>query len=357
MVNRDVELIDLIWPKTLIPPIDSAKLLYLDLNHWINLAKVKLGKGGATRYWQLLEACQLAVKNKKVRIVLSDALAEEIFKIRDPRQRNDIVSVIDELTDYEYLAGLADVKKLELQATLDEMTGTRGLNYSQIPLVGGSLLHAFGKVGGLLLTDADGKPIDRTLLSEEEQRKLKVIDREAERQLLAGPKDDDIPELRRSGYAPEIVQDSLQDNAQIEQSFANEQLDDRMRRGRLKDVLTARELFHELNEMLARELSVRKITFALLTKNIHDARRLVHSMPSSCVAVELKTNYHRNAARKWTVNDIRDIHAMSLAIPYCDIVFTDAAVRDCLIRSKLPARMRTLVPNKPDDLVQLLSEL
>jgi len=142
---------DLVWPPGLTRPATPPALLYLDLNHWINLTKAKLQRGSAERYQELLYECRLAVAEKRTRILLSAPLVEEIYAIRDPRQRNDLADLVEELTDFEYMAGLVDVRRLELQATLDHMTGTRGLAFSPISLVGKSLLYAFGMVGGLYL--------------------------------------------------------------------------------------------------------------------------------------------------------------------------------------------------------------
>jgi hypothetical protein len=47
------------------------------------------------------------------------------------------------------------------------------------------------------------------------------------------------------------------------------------------------------------------------------------SMPSRRVASMIQFHYLQDVQRDWTINDLRDIHAVSMAIPYCDIVVTD----------------------------------
>ena len=44
----------------------------------------------------------------------------------------------------------------------------------------------------------------------------------------------------------------------------------------------------------------------------------------------MKTRYHKNPLHKWTVNDIVDIDAVSIAYAYCAAVFPDKAVRAAL---------------------------
>jgi hypothetical protein len=120
----------------------------------------------------------------------------------------------------------------------------------------------------------------------------------------------------------------------------------------------ARELMIELNEMLDEQLKSHKTSLGELVKEDRNTiRALVRSMPSAEVSVELKTAYHRNSGKIWSTNDIHDLDAMALAVPYCDVVFTDAAARHALITSGLDARMRTDLPRRPDQLADLLDAL
>jgi len=203
----------------------------------------------------------------------------------------------------------------------------------------------------------DGEPIDRSTLEPDRLQQLRELEHQAERALIAGPSDEEVPAMRERGYAPEVPRKSLAGNVRIEQHFADEQLSESWRRGRLRDVLLAREVNLELNDMLTAELAARHMTLGEVPGNLTDARRLVLSMPSSCVTVELKTHYHRDAKKRWSVNDLHDIHAMSIAVPYCDIVFTDAAARNGLVRAKLHERMNTVLPRTPEDLAGILRDL
>ena len=212
--------VELIWPDELILPDRPPLLLYLDLNHWINLSKARLGLASGAAYQHLLNACREAVQAGRIRIVLSGLIAEEILKISDPRQRHDLVDTIDELTDFKYLPGLPVIMRLELQSTLNTMTGTTGLGWMPVPLLGRGLLSAFGMVGGLRLTDAEGNDItDQELARPETQMTsayLSQLEHDGERLLLAGPSDAEVPSLREAGYASEVPQRTRIGNAEFE---------------------------------------------------------------------------------------------------------------------------------------------
>lgn len=352
--------IDLIWPPGILLPSKPPPLLYLDLNHWINLTKASLGRGSAA-YEELLSTLRSARGARAVRIVLTTSFVEEFLAIKSPRQRDDVVELIDELTDFEYLAGLPEVFRLELQAFLDQKIGGRGLNWGAIDLVGKSMLHGFGKKGGLKVFDkATGIDVTdqaRRELHRGESDWLWKLERSAERELLAGPRDSDILSLRTIGYQPERSRESHHDNVLIEQYFGSNLLNARWRKGRLLDVLAARHLSLELIDMLTLELMTRGMTLADVAEHTEQLLELPLSMPASAVFVGLKAQYHRDATRMWTDNDLHDIAALALAVPYCDIVFTDAAARNAVVSSGLDKAMATRLPRTPLALVEIIEGL
>ena len=208
--------IERIWSPDIVLPLRPPALLYLDLNHWINLTKASLGRGTAP-YLELLRALRSARGHRAIRIVLSVSFVEEFSAIKNPRQRDEVVELIDELTDFEYLAGLPDVFRLELQAFLDEKVGGRGLGWGAINLVGKSMLHGFGKKGGLRVYD-ETTGDDITDRARAEPRRgdpdwLARLERRAEKELLAGPRDSEIQHLRDNGYEPERPRESHRQRA------------------------------------------------------------------------------------------------------------------------------------------------
>jgi hypothetical protein len=219
--------IELVWPTELVAPSRPPSLVYLDINHWICLTRAKLGRG-SNAYSELLQECRSARIRRTARFVLTSSFVEEFSAIADPKKRDQIVDLIDELTDFEYLAGLADIMKLELQAFLDIKTSTRGMGWGRVQLVG-SLLHAFGRNGGLTIRDnSTGEDITEQARLDggpDFDVRFAQLNREAERQLLSGPRDEEVGSLRAQGYQPERPRQSHHNNVLIEQGFADERLD------------------------------------------------------------------------------------------------------------------------------------
>src|SRR5581483_10193729 len=135
--------------------------------------------------------------------------------------------------------------------------------------------------------------------------------------------DHEVESLRALGWNPEDVM-LVADRRAAEERDQTLRLnrEGRWRRGRLRDVVSARELEIEFQNILPRALAERGLALTDVIPDQQSARAFVRAMPSTEVSIELKTAWHRNADKVWTANDIYDIDAMSLAVPYCDVVVT-----------------------------------
>ena len=87
---------------------------------------------------------------------------------------------------------------------------------------------------------------------------------------------------------------------------------------------------------------------------LEDVRRLVDAMPSADARVSFLTMAHRNPQTRWERNDIFDIDAVSVAVPYCDIVATDNHAHHILHASRVPDRLGATVLR---DLPSLVADL
>jgi len=334
------------------PPL----LTFLDLNHWISLARAEAGRGDPL-YVELLLVLRDAVGDGRIKVVLTDSLYREVGKIADPRQRNDLTALMQEISGPSYLPGPVDVFRAEIVAALDAMTGTRGSQFEPIDIVGRSALNIIGAVGGLKIVDANGRDVTDEFVAVPSQAEfLAAAEREAERMLLAGPADEDIEALRASGYQPEIPQQSIRDNAEFEAAWSVKLAPFRGL-GRIRDFLVARHLQLELIDLLLRELALRGLTFEDVAHSPEVIRRLVMSMPSSAVTVSMLAHYHHDAQKRWSENDIYDIGSLSLAVPFCDVVFTDAAARNALRLRRMDEWLGTVIPRRVRDLIDVLEGL
>lgn len=353
---------DVVWPTQLMQPPRPPALVYLDMNHYINLAKVAVGNA-PTGYAELLEACRKAREEGRAIFPLSATHCMEITDIRSSRQRSDVAAVMEDLSDFKYLFGRSVIMQLEVEAALDAVMDIHTPRREAFSLIGHSVLWAFGMRGGLTIRSDEGQAAEQRLRyrlgTQRFDRMMAHFNREAERALLAGPEEDDEAELRQHGYAPERPHLNQERRAEQEQQQAQILGDNpEWRRGRLRDVIGAREMLIELNEVIANAIASRNIALSdLMGLDVNEARDFTDGMPSTRVAVTLKTYYHRDGRHEWTSNDIHDVDALAVAVPYCDAVFTDKAARNALVTSRELDVFGTFCPRRPSELKDWLDKL
>ncbi len=352
---------ELVWPHLVRP---AVPILYLDLNHWIYLAKVRHSHTEAPKgYADLWDALSSAVDTGRVVVPLSAQHLWEVHRIADPRQRRHIADVMETIARFQYLLGRVDIGHLEIEAGIRHILGEPDPPVP-LPLIRATIGQALGLVGGIQIVDGSGQDVSertrREMGTAEYEAFLAKATLEFERGLLAGPPDEDVEILRAEhGYAPEVARASGESRLAFEQDLSEKlSVNERWRRGRLRDVVSAREFTHEWLDLFNR-INRERVESGCKDFDVSDAEMigLIGAMPHSQVAISLKTRYHRNARHRWTANDIVDIDAVSVAFAYCDAVFTDKAARHMLMNSPELRSFPTELPKRPADLVSWLSTL
>jgi len=337
----------LVWPQSLELPSADVPVIYLDLNHWIHLAQSSAGHLQGTSFEKTLEACRTATSAGSATFVLSLTHYVEVGKIKDAAQRFAVAKVMEELTNFSTLLNRPIVMRRELAAVFDRFTG-ESHPLPSVPLVGRGVFHMFGRRSGIKFSGPAGdatKKARKRLADETFNRLVDEATLALERSSLGGPADSQIERLRSLGWRPETVVEVADKRADEERKQSRRlDGDPHWRRGRLRDLMAARELIIEFENMLLQESNRRgKVTISNVLSDRQTARRFVRSMPSTEVALELKTAWHRNRDKPWEMNDIHDIDAMALAVPYCNIVVTEKACHHVLQAAHLGERMHTTI--------------
>ena len=187
---------------------------------------------------------------------------------------------------------------------------------------------------------------------------MATIDLITERIMLTGPSDQDLPEFQALGYDPAAITQAAQRRADNEAAFSAI-VPDQVRRHptRLLDRVLARELntpdMVRAWKQLAAAYGMRVFN-ALPEHDPAAARALTRSMPGAEVSGVLKTARHRNATRQWLSNDMFDIDALTVAVPYCDVVGADNDQAHALAVTGLATQMSTALMRSVDDLPSYL---
>ena len=235
-----------VWPLSLLRPSAGCRLVYLDLNHWICLARAASGHPEGRRHRDALEALRSARASGDFLFPLSGLHYMEMSGIQDPRQRQDVAAVMEELSDFRTLLSHPLVMRLEIEAALDRLACPNPTPYLPIPLLGIGLGHAFGRRGGLRIMSEDGQDVTEQARHDwpggveafDEWKGTANV--EFERGLLRGPEDDDVSELRSLGWDPLVARRGAERRAEQErEQAARFAQDPHWRKGRIRDVISA----------------------------------------------------------------------------------------------------------------------
>jgi hypothetical protein len=331
------------WPDVLLRPRDDKPLVYLDLNHWITLAKAASGHRHGERHREALEA----LRGANAVFPLSAAHYMEMAGITDPRQRYDVAAVMEELTGFRCLMPNPVVMRAEIDAAVRRLVPGLKRLHQPIPLIGRGVLQAFGMQGGLRIKSAKGDVTDEARKRfgdgpEAFDAWREDAERQLDRSVLRGPTDDEAPELQRLGWDPSVARRGAERRAQQEREQAQRlDAEPRWRRGRLRDIVAARYLVTDAEAALNEVLLGHHLRLTDVASDPEAARRFTDSMPSGDVWISLVTAAHRNPQTRWTSNDMFDIDALSVAVAYCDIVVTENHARHVLRTAGAPDRLGT----------------
>ena len=356
--------------------IPDLRLVYLDLNHWINLSKCKSGHRDGQRYREAFDACAAAVDRGSTLFPISLSTMMEINAIRDPQRRRWLRHTIEQLSRFRAVLPRAVTAALEFEQVLANRLDRIGIRTAPIDFVGVGAGWSAGMSIAPSVVDGQGRDVTTEVLPSLRPELLPFLDPEFVSYILTGmtiegpANPSEEADLRERGWNPQALTDMMDNRMQLESQFAkdlSEYIDTDLssvdwRKGRLRDLVSARELFHETNETFAAVLVQQDLTFedvfdkSETTSAIRHNRRVTDAMPTFDVAVTLKASYHRNRNHPWTRNDIFDIDAMSTVLPYCDVVVTDKEMTSHVDRTNLAARLDTKVISSLDGLVEQLTQ-
>ena len=362
-MSRNIQSIKPLWPDTLRMPASPPKIIYLDLNHWIRLSKALSGRPDDKNDNEILAACCEGVEKGTAVFPLSSQTYVEILKNGHYRQRCDLGEVIEQISRFMVVMPRHVVATHEVEAVLDRIVGPNPQPINTMDYLDRGVSRAFGMDGGISIKSISDKDVTAELRRryadgpQAWDAVLQETEWEFNRRVIDGPTPDEEPEFREDGWNPEAVIEAYEGKA-VEEREQVCRLDrnPRWRRGRLRDVVTARELLFEYLDIFWKGLTDRGlVSLEEIFPESSDPRcHELNSMPSFDVAVTLKISYHRDANHQWTNNDIHDIHAIAGTLPYCDIVVSDKAVISHVMRTGLSERLSTTVLASLSDLPEHL---
>jgi hypothetical protein len=346
----------------------SRPCIYLDQWVWIRLARAANGEPREASDLLVLAALQDAAA-QGVAFPLSMTHHIETSKITSPRQRLDVARTMASISHCRTLRARNVLLRHQMLHAMHLTFGRPAFPPQPPEVLGTGVRWAFyGEPGHGVLRGLDGAVVDPATI-EGMPEFLRKANQFTEMMLLAGPGDEDIGELREHyGYRPEAVDAVEADRLDWEASYVEVLAEHPASKAELRVRLQARELIHEHQAMFQALLGEyrinlnREVGYNPDQPNV-SRRRMVafaDAVLSLRIAVDLKVELFRGAAKPWSMNAVHDIDALSMAVPYCHVVVPDREMASLLSRSRAAERHRTQIitalPDLPDALPGLAEQ-
>ncbi|MDJ0396731.1 hypothetical protein QMK17_25930 [Rhodococcus sp. G-MC3] len=286
--------------------------IYLDQAEWVDMSKYRTGHREGGRFQDAYDLSTRLVEQGDISFVISTAHYYETQRRPNPTSRRDLGRTIADLSKFHSIAPSHVIVPAEIRAYLTGQPVT-----SQIEVFGVGFGHAFH-------TDMKLPEPDPTLshqMSPTEFARLgELVRYEAELFVLAAPPEADAA-ARQMFETVNKIHDSAQRFADG-QTTLGQQIDELKVRHKLADVVAGNEISNIMGPLI--------IECAQLGFDIEDLLRsrqailhLMENLPSRWVESELRRVRLRNPQQPWVKNDLNDILALSVAVPYCDVVVTE----------------------------------
>ncbi|MFF2396333.1 hypothetical protein [Nocardia sp. NPDC058114] len=286
--------------------------IYLDQAKWIDLLKCRAGRADGKKFQEVYDLARHAVERGLASFVLSTAHYYETQARSNPRSRRELGATIADFSRFHAIAPTRVVVPAEIQQAL---TG-RPLT-SQMNLFGVGFNHAFH-------TDADLGSPDPSKLADTpfgQHAELRAAYRWwAELCVLAAPPPSNGAEQRMLEVA-RTIRDGAQTFVDTQDTIGGYVASNRLR-DRLDEVAISTEL-EDIWEPLIAGCRERGVDVRDRIATIDSARALLQALPSRWVMSELRRVRLRNPQQLWKKNDLNDLLALSIAVPYCDVVVTE----------------------------------
>jgi hypothetical protein len=326
--------------------------VYLDLNHWYALGRAAAGTGNADLA-TVYEGFRQLVQDDAVRFPLSALHYMELTENPRDKQRAEAGVVMAELSQFKTLAPMSRIIREEMR---DFFYSRFGRPFRQpVTKVGFGVGFAFGEPRELVLKGGSDETRDEL----ERRIGMSIADLtarlqiEAEYFLLIGP----TKELRAQmpEYDPYAARRIADEQLRSFHVMVNTLRTDPGISERPLDAIAARELAFDVLEAFTEVCIAGGFAKTHPFHQKEEYTEFLLSLPSRKVSMMMKYHYLKDVKRDWTINDLRDVDALSVGIPYCDAVATDRKAWDVTVnRARLDKEFDTRVFCTLQDLAEYL---
>ena len=319
--------------------------VYLDQWVWIRLAKANIGKPLQRDDLRVLEAVRGAAE-RGFRFPLSSTHYEETTRVGSAEQRRELARVMAPISQMQTFRSHSSLLRHQFLVALHETVGRPTFRPTQPQVIGIGVHWAFAGVQAFFkVLDPTGRVIQSV-----DGAWLRHLNQYGEAAVLAGPMPEELPSLIELGYVmPQELEKREGSRVDYEEWLIERLAEEPRDLDELRAVVMAREVDHEYSQLLGEIFEEYRVSFATIaggsTGMAMRAKAIAFTklVSTARISVDLKVEVFRNRNRRWSWNMLRDIDALSIAVPYCHLVVADRDATSLLRRTGADKRHETVV--------------
>jgi hypothetical protein len=319
--------------------------VYLDQNKWISLARARTGREEEAHLVGVLQVALEAVRAGYASFPLSAQHYYETSNRGDRESREHLAWTMLGLSQGDAIASAQVVVPYEIEVALIKQLQLPDDLPPAIQIFGKGANHVFNTK--MFTYEAPDEYEGRPLAAELQAMATVVGSTWMEFAILAG------------SPSSETTRPALSQHMRLTGSkFAcGQHLRDRiaeMGHGQLEDAMTATAIADILDPLLTVCARLGVDPVRLFVDGAEMLGSLVCAIPSRWVEREMRRLRHANPQKQWEGNDLNDVMALSVAVPYCDVVVTERQWAHFVRVAKLDRRFKTKVISDLRGLPELL---
>ena len=341
---------------------DKPVSIYLDQNHWIHLGQASTGHPTGEKYRKIYDYLRRHKKGGRIVCPLSCTHYQEVHATGSYKQRTDVANVMAELSSFKTITTASALQKAEIEHALNKHFGKPVEPRLIKPFGLGVNFACSGQTKILRFTGTEGavESLAKAVGGKDKVRQLEdELGFESEFELLRGPHENQVQNLRdKYGYAPEYAEAIMHKRAAQEEGLAKQLIADPSQKNNLDNIVSARYLYWELNEPLSDVLGrIGMTTEDFMTLGRDGITQFICDIPTANVLTTFTKANLKNLHRAWKKNDVHDMDALAVAVPYCDIVITEKHAYTQLLKARVEEKYQTKLLKRLEDLPDALGEL
>lgn len=314
-----------------------SKIIYLDQNKWIDIARAFYGKSEGDKYKTVLKLLQEKVLSGEIILPISTIHIIETSRKADKESRQRLSEFIAPMTKSFGILPNFMIRDQEVENAIMQKIGKDPINnISEIVIKKG----IYQMLGLEFEKDSIIEIFNQFTLNNEISDKViaKIMIDLIDRELLDEIREEDEKAAKEYEIKRKQNQESLSKEMRLRLAISE-----------MMNTAFLHKIIEQLNN---HGIEIKQFSDLLL--NADDWKNFIFSMPSIDIWINLHVLRDSNKDKSVHRNDSADIAFLSVAVPYCDVVVTEKYWTHLLVSNRFDKKYNTIVLSDINALIQYI---